>query len=71
MNLANVFYIEKDLETAYHHYRIAYALIRKESNGARQFKRMFVDSAKQLKPLGIDVSKFQMMYDAVCLDTTP
>ena len=71
MNLANVFYIEKDLETAYHHYRIAYALIRKESYGARQFKRMFVDSAKQLKPLGIDVSKFQMMYDAVCLDTTP
>ena len=33
----------------------------------KRYKRMFVDAAKTLKSLGIDVHKFQMMYDAVVL----
>ena len=67
VNLANIYYVEKDFETAFTYYCEAYNHLKTEENGEKRFKRMFVDAAKSLKPLGIDINKFQMMYDAVSM----
>lgn len=70
INLANVYYCSGEIETAYTYYSEAYHILSSEEQGKRKFKRMFIDSAKLLKPLGIDIEKFQMMYDAVCMGST-
>ena len=67
MNLANIYYIEGEMETAYTLYSTAYNQMEGDDDWKKQFKRMFVDAAKRLKPLGIDIHKFQMMYDAVVI----
>ncbi len=65
MNLGNAYYIEGDKETSYKYY--CESLDKIPVRDIQKFKQMFIDSAKQLKPLNIDIRKYQMMYDAVCL----
>ncbi len=67
LNLGNIYYLAGELETAYTLYSTAYNEMEGEEDWKKQFKRMFVAAAKRLKPLGIDVHKFQMMYDAVVI----
>lgn len=71
LNLANIFYLDGDMETAYSLYSTAYMTLKDKADQKKRFKRMFVDAAKQLKPLGIDIHKFQMMYDAVVIMSQP
>ena len=67
INLANLYYLAGDIETAYSLYSSAYHVMDHKGDWQKRYKRMFVDAAKTLKSLGIDVHKFQMMYDAVVL----
>ena len=67
INLANIYYLDGDMEAAYSLYSSAYHVIDRSGDWQKRFKRMFVDAAKTLKILGIDIHKFQMMYDAVVI----
>lgn len=67
VNIGNIDYIEGNIETAYATYCKAYKVIKDEEKGRSRFKRLFVDSAKRLKQLGVDMQKFQMMYDATVM----
>ena len=67
LNLANIYYLDGDMETAYTLYSTAYSEMEGQDDRKKKFKRMFVDAAKRLKPFGIDIHKFQMMYDAVVI----
>ncbi len=70
VNMGNVDYVEGNLQKAYSVYSKAYHLMKDQEKGETRFKRMFVEAAKQLKPLGLDMQQFQMMYDAtVMLET--
>lgn len=67
LDLGNIHYLSGDMETAYTLYSTAYNEMEGNADRQKQFKRMFVESAKRLKPLGIDIHKYQMMYDAVVI----
>ena len=67
LDLGNIHYLSGDMETAYTLYSTAYNEMEGNADRQKQFKRMFVESAKRLKPLGIDILKDQMMYEAVVI----
>ena len=67
VNLANVYFYLGEIKTAFTYYSEAYHILSNEEQGKKKFKRIVVDAAKLMKPLGIDMEKFQMIYDAVCM----
>ena len=67
VNLANIDYLEGNLVKAFSTYSQTYNQLKSLDKGKTRFKRMFVDSAKLLKQLNININRFQMMYDAVVI----
>ena len=67
MNLGTLSYIDGDKPNAYKSFCVAYQLLSSDSQGRLKFKRLFVDSARLVKSVGMEVLPFEMMYDAVLL----
>ena len=63
-NLASAHFVDGNLIEAYQVYRRAY-LILNQNDKAKSLKKQFVDLAKELKQIGIDPKRVEMMYDAV------
>ena len=63
-NLASAHFVDGNLIEAYQVYRRAY-LILNQTDKAKSLKKQFVDLAKELKQIGIDPKRVEMMYDAV------
>ena len=63
-NLASAHFVDGNLSEAYQVYRQAY-LILNQNDKAKILKKQFVDLAKELKQIGIDPKRVEMMYDAV------
>lgn len=63
-NLASAHFVNGNLNEAYQIYRQAYQLLI-QNGTAKRLKKQFVDLAKELKQIGIDPKRVEMMYDAV------
>lgn len=57
--------VDGKLSEAYQMFKQAYEQLKNEANGVHTFKQQFVECARVLKPLGIEVSRCEMLYDAV------
>lgn len=65
MHAACAMMVAGDISSAYDYFHQAYILQKEKGDGGPTFKQQFVECARQLKPLGIEVRQCEMLYDAV------
>ena len=59
--------VDGNMQTAYTLLHQARAFFLPQENGDRLFKKKFIDMARTLKTLGIDIRRSEMLYDAACI----
>ena len=67
IHAAYALFLDGQSAAAYDHFRRAYTALPADGNRPANFKQQFFDAAHALQPIGIDLRRCEMLYDAVRL----